>query len=190
MKALVFNFIFCVILCGACSKQKETLPPYSPSVVDSTKIATVFYSEWLSPKGTGSINPGDTTYSGGGGGEGNPGKPAQVQFFSVNAAAITMEIINKGVIMAYCTLEGEGNIIRPLPATVMIKEFASTFSFILSPGKIQFIQTTTNPAGVTPISNKNKFRYIIIPPNKPLRCSRPLKEMSYKDVCQLFEVPE
>lgn len=192
--SILYAIISMIILFSACSKENENLPPFTPPQAKDSSLfknntSEVYYSEWLSPESR-TNNNGGGGINGGQSGTGNPGKPSIVQFFTINSPAITQTILDKGVVLAYCRLENENNITRPLPTTVVINGFASTYSFSLSIGKLQFMQTTTNPAGIAPISGNNKFRYVIIPPSKQLRLSKPLSEMSYAAVCNILGIAE
>lgn len=196
MKTTIIYAMMSIVILSACSKEKENLPlPTPPRAKDSTLLtnkdnASVFYSDWLSPEsGAGSEGNNSGTHSGNTG-SGSPGKLSTYQMFTVNAPAITQDILDKGVVMAYCRLENDNGFTRVLPTSVIISGFISNWDFVLSQGKIQFIQTTTNPAGIAPISGKNKFRYIIIPPTQHLRLSKPLSKMSYSEICSLLNISE
>ncbi len=195
----IFLCLGVFITLTSCKKEKENLPNIThPSTHDTTTLivpmpptTSVYYSDWLTPdaSSTGPINP-----SGGGGsgqtGNSGSGKPAMVQYFHVNAAGITQDILDKGVVLAFCKLENDNNLTRSLPTTTMINNFISIWDFAIEKGKIHFIQTTGNPLGVLPISNKNKFRYVIISATKQVRLSKPLKDMSYDEVCTMFSIPK
>ncbi|HNE50768.1 MAG: hypothetical protein U0T31_10630 [Chitinophagales bacterium] len=188
-----------VISLSSCKKEKENLPDIKhPSTHDTTTLivpipptTSVYYSDWLTPdaSSTGPLLPGG---GGGSGQTGNtgPGKPAMVQYFHVIAAGVTQEVLDKGVVLAFCKLENDNNLTRSLPTTTMINNFISIWDFVLEKGKVHFMQTTGNPMGVLPISNKNKFRYVIISATKHVRLSKPLKEMSYDEVCEMFGIPK
>jgi len=61
---------------------------------------------------------------------------------------------------------------------------------VIKKGKIYFIETTENPLGVLPFSNKNKLRYVVISATKQIRLSKPLKDMSYDEICTMFDIPK
>jgi hypothetical protein len=43
---------------------------------------------------------------------------------------------------------------------------------------------------VLPFSNKNKLRYVVISATKQIRLSKPLKDMSYDEICTMFDIPK
>ena len=188
-----------VISLSSCKKEKENLPDIKhPSTHDTTTLivpipptTSVYYSDWLTPdaSSTGPLLPGG---GGGSGQTGNtgPGKPAMVQYFHVIAAGVTQEVLDKGVVLAFCRLENDNNNTRSLPTTTMINNFISIWDFTLKVGSIQIMQTTGNPYGIPPISKNNKFRYVIIPPTKHVRLSKPLNAMSYDEICTMYDIPK
>ncbi|MCC6516511.1 MAG: hypothetical protein IT275_09160 [Chitinophagales bacterium] len=180
-------------------KEEEIHPPITKvvNIRDTVKIAfdTVFlndssvvlYSDWLSPTSTSGTGTG--TGSGPGTGTGTPSTPSMVRSCTFNAPYITQKIIDKGVILAYCKLDGDA-MTRALATTTMVNGFISIWDYAVSVGKIQFIQTTGNPAGIPAISSKHQFRYVVIPPSRNIRLSKPYSLMSYDEICQLFNIPK
>lgn len=125
----------------------------------------VFYSDWFTGAWVGSSGYWD---------------------FEVAAPAVTQAIIDQGTILAYTKLVGDGNVIRPLPATLG----TGIWNYlIVEPGTLRF---TTNATG-TP-SNDNEFRYVVIKGNKALKSAgmgaESLKSMSYEEVCDLLNIPK
>ena len=199
-KTLSIAIVFFAIAC----QKEETYTPVTPSVTppkDTTKTivvsvptpapsTTVLYSDWLSPN-TSPTNGGNTGNGNNGGtvtGTGSGSSIKTVQTFDVNAPAITQEILDKGVVLAYCRLNGDDKT-RALATTTTISGFLSIWDFALSKGKIQFIQSTANPFGIPAISSSHKFRYVIIPPTKHVRLSKPWNKMSYEEVCSILDIP-
>lgn len=172
-----------------------------PGSVDTTVVIStteqegtdVLYSDWLTP---GIVsNPTSGTSTGNGSGtsvpNGNaPATPTNIRYFNVLAPAITQEILDKGVVLAYCRLANDENKTRSLATTTMISGFISIWDFSMTVGKIQFIQSSANPFGIPAISSSNKFRYVIIPPTKHVRLSKPLKDLSYAEICARYNIPE
>ncbi len=174
---------------GATGSNGTTGPNGAPGIpgVNGTNGTTVLYSDWISPdKPTGPTNPPGT---GQGSGSGN-GSAVTQQSFSIPSAAITQDMIDKGVILAYCRLIDDNNKTRSLPTATLIAGYVSNWGFNVSPGKIEFTQLSQNPAGIPPISSSNLFRYVIIPPTKHVRLSKPLKDMTYEEICDMFNIPK
>ena len=136
--------------------------------------ATVYYSEWFSPSQW-SGEPGDW-------------------FFEASAPDLTEDIVESGVVLAYVWLEGdlyEASSVRPLPAYAV----GANWSFLIYKyGSIEFTCDMTTQPGTA----GNKFRFIAIPGTIPaLKSTSPtnlnlqeLKNMSYHEVCNLYNIPE
>lgn len=206
MKNLIKTIcVISVIFVIACKKE-DTLPPRSThgtttvvTVKADTIIKTdsmkVFYSEWFSP---GTWTPSTTTTTNVGTTSNNTGTTSnlpllslsQYHIFNKAAPAITSEILDKGVVLAYCKLTSDGSNTRPLPANTTIVGVLNLWNYILSVGNIQFTQYSLIPVTLYGIDNANKFRYIIIPSNTHLRLKKSLKEMSYNEVCELYGIPK
>ncbi|MBW6537632.1 MAG: hypothetical protein K0B11_21665 [Mariniphaga sp.] len=134
--------------------------------------ATVYYSEWMTPSewlGT----SGDW-------------------YFSVAAPGLTEDIVERGVILAYASLNGDiyEAAVRPLPAYAV----GANWSFLIPDYEI--IEFTSDM--ISQITTGNSFRFIAIPGNiKALKSASleytseiELRSMSYKDICELFSIPE
>jgi hypothetical protein len=136
--------------------------------------ATVYYSEWFSP----SAWSGDTSD----------------WYFEASAPDLTEDIVENGVVLAYVWLAGdlyEASAVRPLPAYAV----EANWSFLIY--KYGFIEFTCDMMS-QPATNGNKFRFIAIPGTIPALKSastsnlreQELKNMSYTEVCRLFNIPE
>ncbi len=200
MKNLINLFATALLLTTvACKKESTIFIPQKEYVRDTiVKIDSVvlqgtdvIYSDWLSPQAeTTGNNGGGGGNSGGVNGTGTPATPTNVRYFTVNAPKITQEILDKGVVMAYCRLDNDNNQTRALATTTVVNGFLSIWDFSLSKGKIQFIQTSGNPAGIPAISSKHKFRYVIIPSVRHVRLSKPLAQMTYDEICEKYGIPK
>ncbi len=135
--------------------------------------ATVFYSEWMTPSewlGT----SGDW-------------------YFGVVAPDLTADIVERGVILAYASLEGDvyEAAVRPLPAFAV----GANWDFLIP--DYEMIEFTTDMT-TQPFTTGNHFRFIAIPGNTETLKSasfeniseKELRSMSYKDVCKLFNISE
>ena len=135
--------------------------------------ATVYYSEWITPSawlGT----SGDW-------------------YFSVNAPDLTADIVERGVILAYASLEGDvyEAAVRPLPAFAV----GANWDFLIP--DYEMIEFTTDMT-TQPFTTGNHFRFIAIPGNTETLKSallenfseKELRSMSYKEVCELFNISE
>ncbi len=155
-------------------------------IQDSLKV---FYSDWFTPE---TWIPTQTS------GNGNPtsgngtstGTQNQSFFFNVHAPLITQTILDKGAVLAYCRLASDGANTRPLPANNTISGVLNIWNYVLSLGNIQFTRYSMNPVSSGGIGHSNYFRYVVIPSNTHLRLQKPLKEMSYEEVCEMFSIPK
>lgn len=136
--------------------------------------ATVYYSEWFSP----------STWSG----------SAGDWYFEANAPDLTQDVVESGVVLAYCWLAGDlydATTVRPLPAYAV----GANWSFLIS--NYQSIEFTCDMI-IKPSAAGNKFRFVAIPGTITALKSRALngktitdlKNMPYKDVCKLLNIPE
>ena len=158
--------------------------------------ATVMYSDWFTPgPWTSTTITPIPTGTGTGPSTGNSNipttvSPNQSHFFNKAAPAITQSILDKGIVLAYCKLTSDGSNTRPLPANTTIEGVLNLWNYVLSLGNIQFTQFSTSPLALNGIDQSNKFRYVIIPATTHLRLSKQLKDMSYEEVCSLFNIPK
>ncbi len=140
----------------------------------SGQDATVYYSEWFSP----------SAWSG----------SAGDWYFDATAPDLTMDIVENGVVLAYCWLAGDlydATTVRPLPAYAV----GANWDFLIH--NYESIQFTCDMS-VLPNTTGNKFRFIAIPgtitalKSKALnnKSMNDLKNMPYKDVCKLLNIPE
>jgi hypothetical protein len=136
--------------------------------------ATVYYSEWFTPSawlGT----SGDW-------------------YFDASAPDLTQDIVENGVVLAYVWLAGDlydASSVRPLPAYAV----DANWSFLIHQyGSIEFTSDMT----LKPETTGNRFRFIAIPGTLPALKSaslkgksiQDLKNMPYKEVCKLLNIPE
>ncbi len=118
-------------------------------------------------------------------------------YFAISNAAITKDIVESGVVLAYVSLPGDvyDFAVRPLPAYaidanwdfLLPNDGASTY------GAIEFTSNMTNKPGTTDYN----FRFILIPSNVSLKSASlnasgisDLKKMPYQEVCKLFGIQE
>lgn len=157
---------FTALLFNACNDDEIPGPPGKDGL-----DAEVYYSEWFSP----------TDWSG------EPGD----WYFEASAPDLTADIVDRGVILAYVWLADDiypmG--VRPLPAYAV----GANWDYIIPEfGSIEFICDMND----RPLSSGNKFRFIAIPGNIPalksasLKNVQDLRNMPYKDVCKLLNIPE
>ncbi len=136
--------------------------------------APVYYSEWLTPSEW-LGESGDW-------------------YFIVDAPDLTEDVVERGVILAYAALNGDvygsNATMRPLPTYAL----DANWSFLIS--EYQTIEFTTDMLSLP--GPDHLFRFVAIPGNiETLKSAsnqnigiEELKSMSYKDVCQLFNIPE
>jgi len=157
---------FSAVLFSGCSSE-------GPAGLDGQN-ATVYYSEWVTP----SAWLGAT----------------EDWYFDVNAPDLTADIVESGVVLGYVWLAGDvytATAVRPLPAYAV----GANWSFLIHQYKsIQF----TSDMISKPLTSGNRFRFIAIPGTITTLKSASLKDnkeqelrnMSYKDVCKLYNIPE
>ncbi len=165
-RSLFFVAVVSALLLSGCGKTG----PQGPAGKD----ATVYYSEWFSP----------TVWSGTSGD----------WYFAAAAPDLTQDIVENGVVLAYAWLAGdvyEGTSVRPLPAIAV----GANWSFLIHQyGSIEF----TSDMLAMPLTSGNKFRFVAIPGTiTALKSGMPgqksiqeLKNLSYKEICRLYNIPE
>ncbi len=196
-----------LIIAVACTKEGTPGPKGTPGTVGprdtstiivvtppppTTTTPTVLYSDWMSPAAALPGNPSSGTGTAGNGSTGN-GTTSSINhfmYFNVTAPAITQSILDNGVILAYCKLANDNNNTRALTTTTFSSGFIQIWDFVLSVGKVQFTQYSSNPLGITSMDRNNKFRYVIIPSTKHVRTSKPYNQMTYDEICELFSIPK
>lgn len=159
---------FSVLVFTGC--QNEGTP--GPAGLDGQN-ATVYYSEWFAPSAW-SGTSGDW-------------------YFNASAPDLTKDIVESGVVLAYVWLSGdiyESTSVRPLPAYAL----DANWSYLISGyGSIEF----TSDMFSKPLT-AHKFRFIAIPGTIPAlksastknKSEEELRNMSYKDICKLYNIPE
>jgi hypothetical protein len=133
--------------------------------------AEVYYSPWFHPTWVGQTND---------------------WYFDVADPAISQDIVEAGVILAYVSLPGDlyPAAVRQLPAYAL----GCNWDYLIPDyGQIEFM----SDASAVPGSSDYYFRYILIPGNIPLKSTAgikynadELKKMSYLEVCKKFGIPE
>ena len=140
---------------------------------DDSLDTTVYYSEWITPSAW-SGESGDW-------------------YFNVDAPELKADIVERGVILAYASLDGDvyEAAVRPLPTSAV----GANWSFLIPDYEI--IEFTSDMIS-QPVTTGNSFRFIAIPGNTDTLKSaslehfseNELRSMSYKDVCKLLNIPE
>ncbi|MDP1621346.1 MAG: hypothetical protein Q8M08_03315 [Bacteroidales bacterium] len=165
---ILFAAISALVIAG-CQKEGPQ-GPQGPA----GQNAAVYYSEWFSP----------TAWSGGSGD----------WYFAATAPDLTQGIVEDGVVLAYAWLAGDvydGTSVRPLPAFAV----GANWSFLIHQyGSIEFTSDMFAP----PLTTGNKFRFVAIPGTitalksgtPGYRSEQELKNMSYKEICRLYNIPE
>jgi len=136
--------------------------------------ATVYYSEWFTP----------SSWSGSSGD----------WYFDASAPDLTGNIVEGGVVLAYVWLADDlydGTSVRPLPAYAV----GANWSYLIHQyGSIEFTCDMISQ----PSTSGNSFRFVAIPgtitalksASSTNYSKQELKNMSYHEVCQLFNIPE
>lgn len=161
---LIFLFIACsVLLFSGCKDGQDGLDGLD---------AEVYYSDWISPSAWSGVS-GDW-------------------YFNASAPDLTEDVVERGAILAYVWLADdiyEGVAVRPLPAYAV----GANWDFLIPDyGRIEF---TTDMIEL-PLTSENKFRFIAIPGNIPalksasVKSEQELRNMTYQEVCKLFNIKE
>jgi hypothetical protein len=114
-------------------------------------------------------------------------------YFDVNNSAISQDIVESGVILAYASIPGDiyNNAVRSLPAYVN----GANWEFLIpNYGQIEFTSDMLNVPGTQNYS----FRFILIPAGYSLKSTSlksginmdKLKTMPYKEVCSTLGIAE
>jgi len=166
----IFLFVaFSVLVFTRCKKDGTQ----GPAGMDGQN-ATVYYSEWFTPSAW-SGTTGDW-------------------YFDANAPDLTENIVENGVVLAYVWLAGDlydATSVRPLPAYAV----GANWSFLIH--QYETIEFTCDMNSI-PLITGNKFRFIAIPGTTLTlksallknKSGQELRNMPYKDVCKLFNIPE
>jgi len=114
-------------------------------------------------------------------------------YFNVDAPDLTADIVERGVILAYVSLDNDiyEAPVRPLPAYAV----GANWDFLIPDYEI--IEFTSDMIS-QPVTTGNNFRFIAIPGNTETLKSasmgkmteKELISMPYKEVCKLFNIPE
>jgi hypothetical protein len=113
-------------------------------------------------------------------------------YFGVSNNAITEDIVESGVILAYCSLPGDiySAAVRPMPCWAL----GANWDFLIPDyGQIEF----TSDALTIPGTEGYYFRFILIPASNFLKSSSgtrvtadELRKMSYHEVCAKYGIAE
>ena len=101
------------------------------------------------------------------------------------APAISQEIIDDGVILAYCKLIGDNEFVRPLPATTYNVNEAIWNYLIPGEGSIRFTVKTIDDSNISP-AGSNQYRYVLIPGGVSLNKKSHLEELPYEKIKKRF----
>jgi hypothetical protein len=142
--------------------------------------ANVIYSPWFTPGAWAK----DTIYG--------------LWGFNYNEAAtgITQQVLDSSVVLTYGKLEGYVSSVWPvgqvsqLPITITYKLGGTTYndnwSALATPGNLR-VRFTDDQNYYTGISTSHQFRYVIIPGGA---ASNRIAQMSYKEICRKYNIPE
>lgn len=166
MKKLLQIFMALLVITAiACTKEGPQGPAGTNGTNGTDGNANVMYSDWF--------ESGTWTASGGN----------EAFYFDRSEVKVTQDILDKGIVLAYAKLTSDGSNIRPLPATTG-NASKVLWNYVLTVGNIRFTSTSGSP------STTNQFRYVIIPATTHLRLSKPLTQMSYDEICTMFNIPK
>ncbi len=135
--------------------------------------ANVIYSDWA--KSENSIR--DTSIDG-----------SSLNTTHLVADSLTLTNINSATILVFTSfLDG---LALPLPYTSYAGGKANTISFFSKVGKIFITRFAHDNSNSVKLSSSLVYRYIIIPGSTHLRLAKPLNQMTYDEVCELYNIPK
>ncbi|MCC6570652.1 MAG: hypothetical protein IT274_03410 [Chitinophagales bacterium] len=169
-----------VLIQCSCTKEGKTGP------VGPEGSANVIYSPWQ----TSPHNSRDTTIDG-----------TCVKIRHLDAPALTDSILKTGIMLTYFRVSSIGP--YALPYTSDAGGATNTIAAIYGLGKIYVYRHTFGTCRFTssvPASTPGQpvmvsfpqsleYRYVFVPGGQALRTSKPLKQMSYKEVCAKYNIP-
>jgi hypothetical protein len=113
-------------------------------------------------------------------------------YFGVTNAAISEEVVEEGIILAYMSIPDDlyEGAVRPLPAWAV----GANWEYIIPGyGEIEFLCDKETVPGTT----EHYFRFVLIPPGKIISTKKStaltreqLMQMPYKEVCDLLGIEE
>ncbi len=109
----------------------------------------------------------------------------QSAYVQKTAPAISQEIIDEGVVLAYTKLISDNGFVRPLPATTYDINDAIWNYVIPGAGAIRFTVKTIDGGNISP-AGTNQYRYVIIPGGVSINKKETLKQMPYKEIKKRF----
>lgn len=149
-----------IVIMASCSKEG----PQGPAGTNGN--ANVQYSDWMAvPSWTG-YGTATATYD-------------------WTTPAITQAILDSAAILIYYRYGTETQY-KILPHFESVTK-VFTGNFLV--GHILLKYQNIDGGTVTPSADQNKFRYMIIPGNTHLRLKKPLIQMTYEEVCSLYNIP-
>ena len=172
MKTFTFSFFVIIgFFLSGCVEDGPMGPEGLPGRDGRDGNANVYYSGWYHP----------TQWAG----------QTGDWYFNVADNAITEDIVESGVILAYMSIPGDiyPNAVRPMP------NFANgaNWDFLIPDyGSIEFTSDALDIPGTT----NYFFRFVLIPSNIELKAGfngtsiKELKAMSYKEMCLKLGIPE
>lgn len=167
LKNLMY-LILTIVLFNGCVQQGEIGPQGIPGEVN------IYYSQWYSP----------TAWTEG----------LDDWYFTVTDPAITGDIVEAGIILAYMSvpLDIYAAAVRPMPAYAV----GANWDFLIPDyEEIEF----TCDSQLAPGTTDHYFRFVLIPPGTQLKSTNKstqfltkedLLNMEYSEVCKLLGIPE
>lgn len=155
-----------IAIMASCSKEGPQGPAGTNGTNGTNGNANVQYSDWMAvPSWTGY---GTATAS-----------------YDWAVSNITQEVLDNAAVLIYYRYGTEIQY-KILP---YFESATKVFSGNFSVGHILLKYQNINGGTVTPSADQNKFRYMIIPGNTHLRLKKPLNQMTYEEVCKLYNIP-
>ena len=158
-----------VVLTMSCAKDGAT-GPQGPAGTNGTNgtngNANVLYSDWFDVAQADWSGIGTATLT-----------------KNINEAAITADVVDKGVVLVYHQYSGNS---YQLPFEYSTNGDHTDFRF--SVGLIRLRYFLGSGGNINSMSTV-KYRYIIVPATTHVRLKKPLKDMTYDEVCSLYNIP-
>lgn len=104
-------------------------------------------------------------------------------YIEIQAARLSQEILDRGVVMVYAKLETDNNRVRQLPITVLAQFTEDIIDFSLNLGNVRVWSTPVRGPVITPSSNQ-QFRYVLIPGGQAGRID--FEKLTYAEAQERF----
>lgn len=161
-----------LVIAISCAKDGATGPQGPAGTNGTNGNANVMYSDWVTLPTVWRDSTIDASL---------------MKINHLKADSLTSNNLKLATILAYAKFSST---IFLLPYTSNAGGKVSTMSQYPNVGKFFFTRFTHDNSASIGVSGSLEYRYIIIPGSKHLRLVKPLNQMSYDEVCNLYNIPK